>query len=248
MGTAGRRDDVTVTLPWMREGTAFLLAAVDRLDDGQLAEPSGLPGWSRAHVVGHLARNAEALGRLVAWARTGVETPMYASRSERAAEIEVSATLPADRLRDDLVRTAAELDEALDALDDAGRRARVRSALGRDMPASDIPWMRIREVWLHAVDLAAGAVVADLPVGVVDLLLDDASGFLSGRDGCPAVTLEPTDRDRRWVLGPDDAVPVVVTGSATDVLGWLVGRADGSLLTVRRPGADVALPKLPTWL
>ena len=243
-----RREALILTLPWMREGTAFLLGAVERLDDGQLRQPSGLPGWTRAHVVGHLARNAEALGRLVAWARTGVETPMYSSRSDRAAEIEESAALSAERLRDDLSRTATELDQALGALDGNGWSARVRSALGRDMPASDIPWMRIREVWLHTVDLGAGARVADLPAEVVDLLLDDASGFLTHREGCPSVALAPTDRDRGWSVGPDRADPVVVRGSAPDLLGWLVGRADGAGLGAVRSGADVSVPVLPTWL
>lgn len=74
------RQDKSVTLPWMGAGTEFLLRAVGALPDDALADPSRLPGWTRAHVVGHLARNADALTRLATWARTGVETPMYGSR------------------------------------------------------------------------------------------------------------------------------------------------------------------------
>ena len=66
--------------------------------------------------------------------------------------------------------------------------------------------MRIREVWLHAVDLDAGAEVADVPDGVVDLLLDEVTATLSAADGCPAVTSRPTDRDRRFLLGADGGV------------------------------------------
>ncbi len=51
----------------------------------------------------------------------------------------------------------------------------MRSALGRAIPAAEIPWMRVREVWLHAVDLDADARLADPPGGVIDTLLDDIS-------------------------------------------------------------------------
>ena len=111
------RHDVAATVPWMREGTARLLAVVDKLGDEDLRGPSALPGWSRAHVIGHLARNAEALVRLATWAQTGVETPMYADREQRAAEIERSAALPADTLRAQLADTAAALDTALTRID-----------------------------------------------------------------------------------------------------------------------------------
>ncbi|MEU7815294.1 maleylpyruvate isomerase family mycothiol-dependent enzyme [Pseudonocardia sp. NPDC049154] len=228
------RHDVTATLPWMREGTAHLLAVVDKLTDEELAGPSALPGWTGAHVVGHMARNAEALSRLAAWARTGVETPMYADREQRAAEIESSAALPAATLRGDLASTAATLDADLSALTPAQWQAQVRSALGRAIPAAEVPWMRIREVWLHAVDLGAG--VEDLPADVVDLLLDDVSAALSGKEDCAALLLAPTDRDRTWTLGAPDARETVAAPAA-ELAGWLTGRVSGP-----------DRPALPRWL
>lgn len=60
--TSCDRHDLTATLPWMRDGTDLLLTVADRLTDDGLCAPSTLPGWTRAHVIGHLARNAEALG------------------------------------------------------------------------------------------------------------------------------------------------------------------------------------------
>jgi len=261
------RDDTALTLPWMRAGTAHVLALVAKLSDAELAEPSALPEWSRAHVVAHLARNAEALIRLVTWARTGVETPMYPSREARAADIAESAGRPPDRLRAELTGTAAALDAALSALTPAQWQARVRSALGRPLPAAQVPWMRIREVWLHAVDLDAGAAVADAPDGVLDLLLDEVTATLSATAGCPTAELVPTDRDRRFRLGDpaveraptdhglpgspavdppngdgggreaDGAAPVV-TAPAAALVGWLTGRLPAP------PGA----PELPRWL
>jgi len=233
------RHDVDQTLPWMGAGTEFLVRLVGAMPDDALAAPSALPGWSRAHVVGHLTRNAEALTRLATWARTGVETPMYADPEQRAKDIESSAHASVETLRRELATTADDLDAALAALDESGWRAEVRSALGRTVPATEVPWMRVREVWLHAVDLDAGASVADLPDGVVDTLLDDATGVLSGREGCPAVLLAPTDREQTWALGADGGVEV--RGEAAQLLAWLIGRSDGSDLT-----GDPPTP--PRWI
>ncbi|MDN5931463.1 MAG: maleylpyruvate isomerase family mycothiol-dependent enzyme [Pseudonocardia sp.] len=237
------RRDVTATLPWMGAGTEFLVQLVDALPDDALRAPSGLPGWSRAHVVGHVARNAEALTRLATWARTGVETPMYADAEQRGADIEASAHGSADTLRRDLSRTADELDVALAALDQSTWGTTVRSALGRDIPGTEIPWMRVREVWLHAVDLGSGATMADLPPEVVDTLLEDVTGVLSVRDGCPSAALMATDRDRTWQLGPAGG-PVEVHGPAAPLLGWLTGRAGPAALTAL--GGDI--PEPPRWI
>lgn len=237
------RRDVTATLPWMGAGTEFLVQLVDALPDDALRVPSALPGWSRAHVIGHVARNAEALTRLATWARTGVQTPMYVDAEQRGADIEASARGTADTLRRDLSRTADELDVALAALDDTTWGATVRSALGRDIPGTEIPWMRVREVWLHAVDLGSGATVADLPPEVVDTLLDDVTGALSARDGCPSAVLTATDRDRSWQLGPAGG-PVEVHGSAAPLLAWLTGRGGPAALTAL--GGDI--PDPPRWI
>jgi uncharacterized protein (TIGR03083 family) len=72
---------------WMQQGTT-LLGKEAELDDEALSVPSALPGWSRTHLLAHLAANADALGNLVRWAATGQPTPMYASPGERAAGIE----------------------------------------------------------------------------------------------------------------------------------------------------------------
>ncbi|MFD5229041.1 maleylpyruvate isomerase family mycothiol-dependent enzyme [Streptomyces qaidamensis] len=230
------RNDLTVTLPWMREGTALLSAVTDRLTDEELHAPSALPGWTRAHIIGHVARNAEALTRLATWARTGVPTPMYADREQRVAEIESSATLPPDVLRAQLRSTAEELEKALAALDATTWQAEVKSALGRAIPAAEVPWMRVREVWLHAVDLASGTTFTDLPAPLVDTLLDDVTATLSTRPACPAVRLAPTDRDRTWEFGPATAeAPAVAEASAVELLSWTTGRAPRSVEPVTLP-------------
>ncbi|HSK26952.1 MAG TPA: maleylpyruvate isomerase N-terminal domain-containing protein, partial [Jiangellales bacterium] len=100
------RADPVAGLDAVWESTARLLATAHRIGDDALTGASLCPGWSRAHVLGHLARNAEALGRLCAWARTGEPTPMYPSREARAADIEASARQPRRRLLEDVAATA----------------------------------------------------------------------------------------------------------------------------------------------
>ena len=228
---------------WMRQGTDVFTATLGTVDD--LSAASLLPGWSRAHVAAHVARNAEALGRLAAWARTGVETPMYPDPARRDDDIEISSRRPASDLRTDVAVTAAALDEALAALSGDRWRAQVRSASGRRIPATEIPWLRVREVWLHAVDLDADAALDRIPDGVVDSLLDDVTAAFAARTDAPAVRLVPHDRSRTWAVHPDQDDAVTVEGAAADLAGWLVGRHDGTRLSV--PGAT-SPPRLPAWL
>jgi len=237
----GPRHDVSRTRDWMREGTRFFLDHLGELADDEFARPSLLSGWTRGHVIGHLARNAEALVRLVNWARTGVETPMYADRAQRAEEIEDSARLPAVELRRAATQTAGALEAALDGLTGGQWASQVRSALGRAIPAAEIPWMRVREVWLHTIDIGNGAALEELPPGVVDVLLDDVTATLSTKDGCPARTLAPPDRGRTWLLGVPGGERPVLTAPAALTVGWLTGRVPAAAL----PGG---VPELPRWL
>ena len=102
--------------------------------------------------------------------------------------------------------------------------------------------MRVREVWLRAVDLDAGARLGDLPAEVIDTLLDDVTASLSARDGCPAVRLEPADRDRYWQFGPGGGTPARST--AAGLLGWLTGRDRDIRVTTPYN----RLPAIPRWL
>ena len=143
------------TLRWWADGELAVAGRLDQLTDDELAAPSALPDWSRAHVVAHLARNADALLNLLTWARTGVETPMYPSRAVRDAEIDVTAALPPAELRADYVAACARIAEAIERADEAWT-ASVRNMPGKTIPAADVPWMRAKEVRVHGIDLDAG--------------------------------------------------------------------------------------------
>ena len=70
------------------EATQRLVRTVDSLSDDDLAAPSVLPGWSRAHVVAHLTLNAEGLAGVLAGVVEGEDVPMYRSQEDRDADIE----------------------------------------------------------------------------------------------------------------------------------------------------------------
>ena len=220
---------------WWTAGERAVGRLVDRMPDDDLAAPSALPDWSRAHVVAHLARNADALVNLLAWARTGVETPMYPSREARDAGIEATAALSPADLRADYAAACARLAEAVENTPADAWDATLRNMQGREIPAREVPWMRAKEVWVHGVDLDAGLAFADLPADFCAALVDDVLGLFAARDEVPDVTLVASDVDRTWGSGAAQ-----VQGAAGAIAAWLT-RSDDSGLT-----GDV--PSAPRWL
>lgn len=187
------------TRDWMDQATRLLLAAVDGLADADFDTASALPGWTRRHVIAHVHYNAEALRRLAHWAATGEKTPMYVSRERRNAEIEAGSGLPAGELRTMVHNSAEALARDLDALSAEAWRHDVETAQGRVVPATEIPWMRTREVAVHAVDLAAGVDFGDLPGDLVRTLIEDVIARRVDAGEGPALA--------RWLTGRDAQAP-----------------------------------------
>lgn len=228
-----------VSLRWLADGTDLLFAAAASLSDDDLDGPSLLEGWDRGTLLAHVARNAGALSNLVAWARTGVETPMYVDAAERAERIAELAAAAPDTIRAELHSSDATLRRDLDALGAEQWAATVRTARGRPIPASEIPWMRNREVWVHAVDLATGLTFAAVPAEVRWALLDDAAALMSPRPDAVGVRARDADTGREWQFGP--SAEVTVTGETEELCAWALGRP--TLLGVGR-----GWPRLPAWL
>jgi maleylpyruvate isomerase len=229
---------------WMRAGTAVLLDACGQLDDTDPGQPSALSGWTRGHVLAHLAHNATALLNLLSWARTGVITPMYPSPHARAADIEAGATLPMPTLLSGLRNTAAELDQAVTALPAQAWRATITTASGREAPASIVPWMRVREVWVHGIDLDLGLGFGDIPDDIGRALIKDMAGLISPRIDGPAFAVRPDASAGAAPIVVGAGVPSCeIPGSTADLTAWLSGRATPAAL-----GDPAALPTLPAWL
>jgi maleylpyruvate isomerase len=226
------------TLAWMHDGTRRLLTDVAGLPDEALDAPTALPGWSRRYLLAHVAANAGALRNLVHWARTGEERRMYTSVEQRDADIAAGAALPAAELRAAVTASARALAADLDALPAQAWDATVITAQGLARAASEIPWMRDREVFIHAVDLAAGTTFADLPAEFLAALLDDVTARRSAKGGGPALALAATDTGHAWtVTGTGAAVPV--SAPLADLAAYLTGRPAPAL---------PAAPGLPAWL
>ena len=188
---------------WAHSGTELFLEQLDAVSDADLDMPTELPGWLRRHVVAHVHFNAKALLRLVSWAATGVESRMYASPGQRAGEIEDGAAWSPGVLRSAVRESAAELEKAWAELPSDGWRNEVVTAQGRTVPASEVPWMRAREVMIHAVDLRAGVTFADLPGDFTSaLLVDVVRKRTAGGEG-PALAAWLTGRSP----GPPDLGP-----------------------------------------
>jgi len=227
------------TLAWMRDGTERLLTGLAGLPDAALKAQTALPGWNRRYLLSHVAANAEALRNLVHWARTGEERPMYPSPQERDAGIAAGAELPAADLRAWIESSAAALAADLDGLGDGPAwDAKVITAQGLTRSASEIPWMRVREVYVHAVDLAAGTGFGDLPAEFLTSLLDDVTVRRSSRGGGPALIVAATDTGGRWDVA-GTGTPVPVSAPLPDLAAWLTGRPAPAL---------PAAPVLPPWL
>jgi maleylpyruvate isomerase len=226
----------TEVLGWWADGEQHLGTALGRLTDEEFAAPSLLPGWPRQRLLAHVARNADALVNLLSWARTGVETPMYASPEARDAGIDEAAALPPAELRAEVLAATQRLAEAMRGLPADAWSAQVRTAQGRMVPASEVPWMRSREVWVHAVDLDTGVGFADVPEDVLAALVDDVFRMWDRRDQVPDVAVFAGDRE--WGTGT-----LAVAGPLPAVAAWLTGRSDGAGLQ-----ADGPLPSLAAWL
>ncbi len=227
---------------WMQDGTALLLRRLDELSDDELDAPTALEGWTRRHLLVHVGFNAQALSRLAAWARTGVRTPMYDSADQRAAEIEDGARWEPAQLRLFVVETARTLAADLAALPDDAWQREVVTAQGRTVPATEIPWMRTREVVVHAVDFSVGVDFDDVPDDVCAALVADVAALRSARGDGPALELVASAGGRWRVSGQGE--PVRVHGPACDLARWLTGRGVGDLTDDRgRP-----LPEIGRWI
>ncbi|MBG6057873.1 maleylpyruvate isomerase [Cryobacterium sp. MP_M5] len=235
-----RQSDPTATVQAAGLGTEFFRRGLDALPDGALAGESLLPGWSRAHVVAHVGCNALALGRLAQWASTGVETPMYASAEVRNTEIREGALLAPDALRRLFGDSAAHLAACWGDLPESRWDYPVRNGQGAMVPVSETLWMRTREVWIHAVDLNAGASFQDIPVPVLERILGDITGAWQAR-GEPGIRLTPTDSESAS-RGAADA-EVQLSGSLAALTAWAAGRGTRG---VSSGAGDIPAP--PRWL
>lgn len=225
----------TADLASLDHCTARLLQTARTLDDP--GAPSLCEGWTRGHILSHLARNAEAIGRLADWAVTGVPQEMYpGGAAGREADIEAGAGRPLEALRADVVDTATALAPRLRALEGDLAASEVEMRGGLRISPLQLPFMRIREVVYHHVDLDAGFGFADVEDALVVRFIDDAVARLRMGHHPPELELR-ADEGETWQVG--ESAVYSVSGSHAGLLLWLARRIPTGV------SSDGPLPSLP---
>ncbi|SEJ48200.1 maleylpyruvate isomerase [Arthrobacter sp. yr096] len=229
-----------------RRGTAFFARKLNELTDAELDGGTLLPDWTRRHILAHVGYNARAIARLVEWAATGVETPMYPSPEARNHDINFGATLSPIALRNLFDHSAVHLSVEWRDLPDANWANQVRTAQGRTVPATETVWMRTREVWVHAVDLDNGASFSDIPAPVLERLLQDITGAWKTRGtdtGLLIKVTSPAGNGAGLTFGDTSAAdPTIITGPLPAVVEWATGRGATGVTTTGK------VPAAPPWI
>lgn len=209
-------------------------------DDG-LGEPSLCDGWTRGHVLAHLALNAHSLVNLMEWARTGAETPQYPGWDERDRDIERFSTRTKQEHLDALDEASAAFASAAAEVPLDRWDYPVRGIGGAPQPAGRFLFGRLREVEVHHVDLRCGYGPADWDDAFVRTVLEEVPARLASRSATPFVAEAP-DAGMSIVVG--EGPPLTrVSGPAHALLAWLLGRSDGAGLDA----GDRPLPPVPAW-
>ncbi|MFD3515422.1 maleylpyruvate isomerase N-terminal domain-containing protein [Streptomyces sp. NPDC058657] len=212
-----------------------LRAEAAALTEEGAREAIELPGWTRGHVLIHLADLSKAFARQARYAVEGRTIEVYdGGRPTRDSRIEELHGRPVEWLR-------GQLDEGLTALDEAW------AALGPDgwdLPcayrnsplfATQLAWWR--ESALHDVDLGAGHRSEEWSLA----LSSHVVSFLLPR--LPQGTLlVGEDTGQEWRTDGDGTT--VIRGSVRALAAWISGRPHGTLPTT---DAGTALPELNAW-
>lgn len=230
----GTTDDVRATLAEIDESSGRLTATVERLTDRDLRGPSRLPGWTRGHVLAHIARNADSCWNLLEWARTGAEVPQYPSDESREAGVLANSGRPIDELRAELRIALERFALQANTMPDEAWQCLVRARAGWPHPAWYVVKRRWREVEAHHIDLDFGYTYVDWPRAYVRWELADTLASIELDGGLAAGRVRATDLDVDVRLGEGPEV----AARGHELLGWLTGRGGPE---------SAAWPAAPGW-
>jgi maleylpyruvate isomerase len=231
-----------VDLDDLSEAGQRLTRTIDGFSGEDWQAASLLPGWSRAHVVAHLALNGEALGGVLRGIAEGEAAPMYETAETREADIAELAGADAAELRDRLLASLTTFLDAVESVPEDGWSAHFERTRGDGtrLPAHAVPLMRWRELEVHHADLDAGYTPADWSATFSELVV---TGMVKRLDPEEGFRVAPLDASRTWDVGTPAADPVVVTGPVADVAWWLTGRAPSDQVSSSRG----VLPTIGGW-
>ena len=225
----------------LQDATGRYLRILDTLTESGRGAPSLLPGWTRGHVVAHVACHGLATAAALDEMRRGRDPVLYESPERRTADIEELATADLPRLRTVSLEAAGRCHEAIEAVlgrgraEVADRRARVFPDAERTMDVDETVRTRWREVEIHHADLAGGYGPADWPQDFTDYVLDLV--VADRGEECDLLLVTP---ERDIAVGNGEGLRV--EGMPAGLAWWLLGRAGGTRKLTGR------LPLLSPWV
>ncbi len=204
--------------------TQRLLGDTIAISENDWHSPTALPGWTRAHVATHLARNAEVLRRLL----TRLGSHPQLEPDDVVRDLEAGARRTPLEIQIDLDTSTGILNDTFNQISAEEWSIPLDGSLA-GLTVSDLPMMRLNEVVLHHVDLDCGFGFVDLDPQMAEWLLawnvhrrtDLATG--------PGIDL----------VGSSGTVHRIGSGSGTtrvsgtdaNLLGWLTGRLPRSAVS-----------------
>lgn len=212
-----------------------------KLAEEDVAAPSLLPGWTRGHVLAHLAGISNAMARQLEFAGRGETVELYDGGFEgRTKAIEMAAGHTLEQHHADVDSALERALRAFDALDAGAWQVPISYRGGVVLDGGLALW---RELVIHASDLNTGRGPESWSRPFCEHLFD----FLAAR----------VPEGQRFVLQPLGLPPVtigtgnrsiVINGMLTDIAAWLAGR-EPSLGSLRASAAadGVDLPELLPW-
>ena len=212
-----------------------------KLAEEDVTSPSTLPGWTRGHVLAHLAGISNAMARQLEFARHGEQVELYDGGFEgRTKAIDMAAGHSLVQHRADLDSALERALKAFDSLDAGAWQVPISYRGGVVLDGGFALW---RELVIHASDLNTGRGPETWSRPFCEHLFD----FLAAR----------VPEGQRFVLQPLGLPPLtigagnrstVINGMLTDIAAWLAGR-EPSLGSLRASAAadGVDLPELLPW-
>jgi maleylpyruvate isomerase len=174
------------------------------------SSPSLLPNWSVAHVLVHLAANADSHVRVFDGAARGEVLDQYAGGfAARNAAIEEGVGKDAAQLVGEIGDSCARLEQAWAVAAERGWEGRWRSPLGPELAVTELPFRRWRETEVHHADL-----------GLDGFGFDDWSPEYVKRE----LALRTIEWSSRQPMGMTSLPKVALQLSTTTRLAWLMGR------------------------
>jgi len=231
--TRAARLDLSLVRLRRHEVTQSLLGDTIAITDDQWAMPSLLPGWSRAHVATHVARNADGFSRIMDQLRDGLPTSMYKSPADNYADIERGSERTALELQVDLDASAGRLHTRFPELVAMPPDRLVRLSQHLTLRLDHMPIARINEVVLHHIDLAVGFTYCDIEPEVAAWLLAYNADRVGRTTSYPTVRIVSDSGVVAMIGGAGR--PTVVHGEDNLLLAWLTGRLPLSQVDKRLP-------------